>query len=85
MKTHIVLIKPNSSVDARPFLEYHEGTVFHSCSSSLEVQKAINKKAGSEIAEVWPMDAFMEAWNDTDDDSTHIDVKECFMGYVYTN
>ena len=85
MKTVIVTIKAGQDLD-RTDLEKIENESFSNVQSLLDELSEIGRSLYLEgVIKVWELSDFMDAWNDTDDHKTLLNVKNCFIGYAKVN
>lgn len=81
MKNVIILLKAGTGLD-RTDLEKIQGQTFNAQEDLLDAIHSTGREMflNNEI-QVWTETDFMDAWNNTDDDSTELDIKISFIGF----
>jgi hypothetical protein len=82
MKKVIILLQAGKGLDRRD-LEKIEGSTFDTQEELLDAIHPTGREMflNNEI-QVWTETDFMDAWNNTDDDSTEIEIMDTFLGYA---
>lgn len=82
MKTVIILLKAGTGLDRRE-LERIEGETFDTQQELLDAIHPTGRDMflNNEI-QVWTQTDFMDAWNNTDDDSTELEIGKSFIGFA---
>lgn len=82
MKNVVILIKAGNGLD-RTDLEKLFGCSFDTEQELLDAIDVDGRKLFLDgKIQVWKEEDFMDAWNNTDDDATELEIQETFLGFA---